>query len=645
MPGICGFVGTPTAVSPAALLANMLDAMRNHAWYVDHRYEDRGTDLALGRTSLGFVNAAEQPAFNEDRTLLAVMEGELYGYAERRRELTAAGHHFRSDSHAELLLHGYEAAGQAFFSDLQGAFVAALWDSRSRQLILVNDRFGMKPLYYAQPAGRLLFASEAKALLADPEVSRKPDPRGIAQYFTFGQLLAEDTLFDGIRYLPAAGWLTYDARTGRLATETHWRLEPEKIRTGTSEAELLDRIDDAFKQAVDRRALGAERLGLSLSGGLDARSILGVMEPGTPLTTVTMGMEGSIDHRNSRQMAEIAGCRHHSYYLNTQFLRDFEKHLRWLVHVTDGHYQSQCVTVPTLPLYRELGIEVLLRGHAGELLHMDKAYSYSLDKAALALRDEAALEAWLFAHLPAFVSTGGAGPLFAEDHPGQMQALARDSLRACLARSAHLDPPVHRVWHLFLTQRLRRETALSLVEFGTLVETRLPFLDNDLVDLLLAVPPEMKLGDRIQTHILRRRRPAFLGIVNTNTGAPLGASKLWQKVAKFRMRVLAKLGVRGYQPYERLGRWLRQELRPLVTNLLLSDRCLGRSVFNPQTVRAVVDGHLNQGHNHTFLLMALLIFELGQREFFDGDGYAAGNEAAANGLPRTSCLPAGTRDS
>src|SRR5204863_9327904 len=153
-------------------------------------------------------------------------------------------------------------------------------------------------------------------------------------------------------------------------------------------------------------------------------------------------------------------------------------------------------------------------------------------------------------------------------------------------------------------------------------ETRLPYLDNDLVDELFAAPPELKLGDAIQAHILRRRRPDFLGVVNVNTGTVVGAGRVRRAVCNFRRRVLAKLGVKGYQPYERLGLWLRRELRPLVMRLLLSDRCLGRGVFDADTLRAVVDDHLHRRKNHTYLLLALMIFETGQRQFVDAEAPA-----------------------
>ncbi len=622
MPGICGLLNNTPHTDIVALHGDMVARLQHYPWYVSEQHMDIAAGIAVGRVSLGFINKAPQPVYNEDRSLLAMMEGEVYDYEEQRKSLAAAGHAFAGDSHAELLLHGYESSGKDFFRGLHGSFAAAIYDRNNRRLILVNDRFGMKPLYYTQAPGRLLFAPEIKALLADADVPRQRNRRGIAQFFTFGQLLGEDTLLEAVRILPAAGWLVYDGTHDQVTLERYWQLEGQPACQGLMQAEILDRLDDAFLRAIDRCVTGNGHLGLSLSGGLDARTILAVIDHArVPITSVTLGMDGSLDHRSSQQLAALTNRRHHSYTLNTDFLSQFEKHMRQLVHLTDGHYLSQCITLPTLPLYRELGIEVLLRGHAGELLHMDKAYSFSLDRQALALQDKTALEDWLFSHLRAFVATDGSGCLFGPTQEGDMRALARESLRACLAESLGMEPLLHRIWHLFIRQRLRRETALSMVEFGSVVETRLPYLDNELIDLLLAIPPGLKIGDTIQMHILRRHRPAFLKVVNSNTGARLGAGFLECFLAKARLKVLSKLGVRGYQPYERLGRWLREDLRGLVNHLLLDERCLGRGVFDPEAVQTIVAHHLSGQKNHTFLLMAMMIFELGQRELFDGDLY------------------------
>jgi asparagine synthase (glutamine-hydrolysing) len=357
---------------------------------------------------------------------------------------------------------------------------------------------------------------------------------------------------------------------------------------------------------------------------MDARTILAVTDPARPLTTLSLGMDGGMDHRSAAAMARLAGRTHRQVVLGEEFLNDFETHLRHMVRLTDGNYLCQCIVMPTLPVYRELGVRVLLRGHAGELMHMTKAYNFSLDRAGLEVGDEAGLRGWLSRHLRAYMVEGTGGKLFAKPLRAEIAALADQSLDDCLRETAGTEPPLHRVWHLFLSQRLRRETAMSLVEFDSVVETRLPYLDNDLVDELFAVPPGLKLGETIQAHILRRTRPDFLGVVNVNTGTCVGAGPVARAAAKFRMKLLAKLGVPGYQPYERLGLWLRRELRPLVRRLLLSDRCLGRGYFDPQTVRAVVEDHLAGRRNHTFLLLALSVFEVGRQEFADGDGTAAG---------------------
>jgi asparagine synthase (glutamine-hydrolysing) len=621
MPGIWGLVSSDPAGGLPALFREMGECLRHHDFYrADvHSVGDHG--VHLGRMTLGFVNAARQPAFNEDGTLLAVMGGEVLDHEEHRRRLRAAGHTFRGDSHAELLLHGYEQSGRDFFRGLNGSFAAAIWDDRRRQLVLANDRFGMKPLYYARTPDRLVFASEIKALLADPAVSRTVSPRGVAQFFTFGHLLGEDTLLESVKLLPAAGWLTFEPDTGRAGLDRYWRLASSLGGPRLDGAEAIDRIDEAFGRAVERCTAGTDRLGISLSGGLDSRTILAAIDTErTPLTAVSLGLDGSIDTLSAGRMARLTRTPHYRYELDGAFLAEFEDHLRWMVHLTDGQYLCQCIVMPTLPFYRRLGIEVLLRGHAGELMHMDKAYNYSVDREALGLRDEAGLRDWLFRRLRTYMVEAVDGPLFTPALRDAAEPLARESLRDCFSDSEGVDPPVHRIWHLFLNQRVRRETGLSLVEFGSRVETRLPYLDNEVIDVLFRTPPGLKLGETIQAHILRRRRPGFLAIANANTGVRVGAGRLTQAAGKARLKVLSKLRVRGYQPYERSGLWLRKDLLPLVNRLLLSDRCLSRGLFEPRTVESVVRQHAEGKRNHAFLLTALMVFEQGQREFFDGDG-------------------------
>src|SRR5262249_23922038 len=156
---------------------------------------DAASGIGLGRMSLGIFNTEPQPFSNADGSLIAVMDGELYDGEQERQRLKARGHVFQGASHIELLLAGFEHEERAFLARLQGCFVAAIWNRKERRLTVLNDRLGMRHVYYAQAPGRLLFASEIKALLADREVTLTRDLRGIAQFFTYGHLLGQTTFF------------------------------------------------------------------------------------------------------------------------------------------------------------------------------------------------------------------------------------------------------------------------------------------------------------------------------------------------------------------------------------------------------------------------------------------------------------------
>lgn len=622
MPGICGIVGQPPQQQ---VFASMLRRLRHADWYHEESRFDEAAGVALGRVALGYVNNEPQPVRCGKTGSLAVMDGEVYGpdkvFVRLARQGSPPG-----TGQAELLLQGYLSEGPAFFSELDGKFTVAIWDAAKRQFVLANDRLGMKPLYFAHASGRLLFASEIKSLLTLPDVSRAPNRRGIIQFFTFGHLWNNDTMYESIEALGPAQCLAYDLDSDKVQRHSYWSLRdvpPGQL----SPAEILDRVDQRLKSQVDAQCKDTEGLGIALSGGLDARTVLALVDHRrVPMKCISLGMEGSLDQRSGRQLAELAGCPFHSYILGEEFKSDFTRHLERMVHLTDGHYLSQCIVMPTLPMYRDLDVRVLLRGHAGELMHMTKAYNFSLDDEGQRLAGADEMEKWLFKNLRAYMLDAVDGPLLTFATEQEAEEVARETLREALAPTDGWTSPLNRISHLFVTQRMRRETAMSLVKFNSVVETRLPYVDADLVQLLFGVPDKMRMHDAIQTHILQRHAPAFMKPANSNTGAAVGASALVKKLSYAKMRVLAKLGVKGYQPYERLGLWLRRELRDQVQALLLDDACLERGTFRPDTVKRVVAQHLENQRNHTFLLLAMMIYELGQRKWSDGQTPATSSQ-------------------
>jgi asparagine synthase (glutamine-hydrolysing) len=613
MPGICGIIDSGIDAARPSLAA-MIRPLAPHPWFVTERCESL-TGAALAAVSLDRLGSQPHLAAYEQSSLACVIDGEFYNTSELTQSLPLElrKQPGSTQSDAALLLAGWRHEGSAFLKRINGSFSAMIWDAERREATVVTDRFGNRPLYYATVNGRLLFSSRVKSLTADPDFSLAIDPRGLAQFFTFGHYLGESTSL-GAKIVPVAAIWTWHADRGTWNKQTYHTWAEAYQHKHARAADWIEAIGDAFRRAVDRQTTNTPNLGLSLSGGLDARTILAAIDvERTPLQTVCLGIAGSLDHRCAQRLATLAGCQNHSHVLDTQFLANYRRHLEWMVELTDGQYLSQCIVMPTLPLYRKLGIEVLLRGHAGELMHMCKAYNYSLDEEALSLVGGSQLEAWLLKRLPAYMLDGVKKPLFAGDLWTDLAHHARTSLADDISATVSADPPAQQIWQLFITQRLRRETVLSLNEFRSVAETRLPILDNELIAILLAAPPSLKLGEEIQSALLRRFRPEFLGVVNANTGTRVGAGPWMRKFSSLKLRALAKLGLPGYQPYERLGLWLKRELRDMVSNILLDPQTLDRGVYEPDGIRAVVENHQAGKANHTYLIMALMIFELGQR--------------------------------
>ncbi len=617
MPGICGIASRHSEVPDCELLNRMLLSMRHHAEDVVRLSAKEGESAGLGVVHLPFAADHQTPL--ETSELTAVFSGEIYNREELRNFLKTQGISVESAARDwEVFVAGVTQIGSEFLKQVDGKFCAAIWDRGQQKLFLITDKFGLKPIYHAEAESRLLFASEIKSLLCDSNVSRDQNPRGLAQFFSLGHFWNNDTFYDSIRVIPAATLAAYDLRTGKLECQRYWKMAPNRNLGELSENEWIERIDDRLKASVDAQTLDTEHLGIALSGGLDARTVLGLTDhKRVAMTCFSLGMEGSLDVNSARRLAGLAGYPYHFCTLDENFLGNFSRHLERMVELTDGHYLSQCIVLPTFPLIREWGIRVLLRGHAGELMHLHKAYNFSLDQSVRKIRGQQDLEAWLLKRLSAYMLEAVDGPLLVQADTQERERLVRESIREALEETSDWETPINRISQLFLTQRLRRETALSLMKFQSVTETRLPFMDSRLIELLLSCPPELRMGETLQAAILRRRIPEFLAPANSNTGARVGAPKLVRQAALFRMKVLGKLGFKGHQPYERLGLWLRTSLRTLVEEILLSSECLDRGVFVPETVRGVVKQHLGNQRNHTFLLLSMMIFEMGQRRFAD----------------------------
>lgn len=587
---MAGILGIAASSHSAEIFPKMLCFAKLFPWYETSVF---GNFAACGLKDLGTC------VTRANRTL--IFYGEIF---------SAPGS--TSAEAANYLLEGLEANGRSFLTRVDGRFQAALWDEGTQKLTLFCDQFATRPLYWTQTEDSFLFAPQIKTLLQHSGVKRSLDPEALVDFFTWGQYFHSRTSVSGIELLPPGGFFTWDAVSKKLTKERYFVFrgrDSETTLTETVEAirhSILQQTQETFSDGKG----DPETLGISLSGGLDARSILGMIprELQRRMTSVALGVPGSADHHLAAQLAQKAGTRHFNYELNTDFLFHYDDFLTEMVRLTDGQYLSSSIVIPTLKFYREQNIRTLLRGHAGELFHMGKAYAFSMTNAERSAMSDGILSPkdWAFAHLQAFMLDGVNSDLLRGMPRIQCAELAKKSLNRALEETG--EERENAIWKLYLSQRVFREIPLSMRKFDSHVNIRLPFLNRGLIENVFQLPSSQRMGETIQKALLERWRPDFLEVKNVNTGTFIGAGRIRQKAAGLRHRILAKLNVPGYQPYEKMGLWLRRELKPLVSQLLLKDGLRDRSIFDPDTITEVVHSH-NAGKNHTYLILALLILE------------------------------------
>lgn len=283
---------------------------------------DRRVVLGHRRLSIVDVSAAgHQPMTNEDGSVVITFNGEIYNHAELRRALRLDDRHeFRSRTDTEVLVHLYEERHLEMLRAIDGMFAFGVWDRTRRRLLLARDRMGKKPLYYTLVAGRLLFASELKALLGHPDVARRLDPVALNQYLTFSNVPEPRTMFEGIRKLPAGHLLTCNER-GSVTIERYWSpLDGHSWTRPLSRGEAVERVRDLVKGAVRKRLMADVPVGAFLSGGVDSSTNVALMSRlvSTPLRTFTVEFTGFGPAENfhdvpyARKVASMFGCEHAS---------------------------------------------------------------------------------------------------------------------------------------------------------------------------------------------------------------------------------------------------------------------------------------------------------------------------------------------
>lgn len=551
---MCGIVGIYEYGSERKVDDGLIDTMRDT---VAHRGPDGvGTyisprcDVGLGHRRLSIIDLstdANQPMSNEDNSLWLVFNGEIYNHAEIRAELERIGGHRWKTSHSdtEMILHAFEEWGIDCVDKFRGQFAIALWDERERALWLIRDRVGVKPLYYTIANGRVAFASEIKALLRIPDIKRSVDVDALYHYLSFLTTPAPDTLFEGIRKLPAGCWMRIGA-DGNVRGERYW--DPLDYRvdlSGMSDAQIAEIVLEELRTAVQLRKVSDVPVGVFLSGGIDSSTNTALFSEGegAPVKTFSIGYDGHYkSYQNELDYAELmansVGATYYEQRLSIDDLIDF---LPRMVQLQDEPIADPvCVPVYYVSkLARDNGVTVCQVGEGADELfwgyphwklmrHLQMADNLpvpaALKRAGLGMlgavgRGEASYYEWLRrGSLNQPVFWGGA-EAFTEVH--KMRLLSPDLRERFthLTSWEALEPIYQRYqkkavdpsilgWMTYLDLNLRLPELLLMrvdkMAMGVSLEGRVPFLDHKLVELAMSIPDDVKTRNGELKHILKQ---------------------------------------------------------------------------------------------------------------------------------------------
>jgi len=507
--------------------------------------------VAFGHRRLSIVDlsdAGHNPMPNEDGTIWITFNGEIYNHRALRTELEAKGHRYRSHCDTETIIHLYEEEGPRCVERLQGMFAIAIWDERRRELFLARDRLGIKPLYYARPAGGFVFGSEIKALLAHPAIAADLDEDAFFHYLTFVCTPAPLTMFSGISKLAPAQRMTVRA-DGSVVTDTFWTPMAERVEREVetmSEEEMEERLLALLRASIEKRMMADVPFGVFLSGGVDSSTNVALMSElmSDPVRTFSVAFRGHERYNEleyARAIAHRFGTDHNEVVLDWDDLVSFLPEM--IFHQDEPIADWVCVPLHYVAkLARESGTIVVQVGEGSdELFHGYDSYLTAarfrrrvwdpLQRVPTPIRRGAGYAATTLARRigrgevhALQVAEAGAGRLpfwgGAISYQGaiKQRVLAQngrvvpDSYEVVRGfwEAAERERPgadlLQKMTYLELKQRLA-ELLLMRVDkmtMATSVEARVPFLDHDLVEFAMALPPEMKVRGGVGKYLLKR---------------------------------------------------------------------------------------------------------------------------------------------
>jgi asparagine synthase (glutamine-hydrolysing) len=565
-------------------------------------------NLALGHRRLSIIDlsqAGHQPMSNRANGIWITYNGEIYNFRELRQELQAAGHHFFSQTDTEVILHLYEQYGDEAVSKLNGIFAFALWDGRKNRLVLARDRYGAKPLYYTIQNDLLAFASEIKSILQVDGIRARLDYQALSAYFTFQNTYGETTLFDGIRLLKPGHMLVFEE--GSPVLKRYWDFD---FHEGTDRGEkyYTEQLREILESGISRQLVADVPVGSYLSGGLDSGTITALASRSIPrLMTFTGGfdiatatsIENFFDERQKAEMmSREFGTEHYQMVIHAG-------DLEWALPRVIWHAEDLRVgmSYPHYYLSQLAGkfVKVVLAGAGGD--EILAGYPWRYDLIDHSSPDQ--FESSLYQYWSRLVHDSDKSAFFTPETLDRIGAYTPfDSFREILGPTRTEDPLKRALYFdakTFLHGILVIEDKLSMAHS---LESRVPFLDNDLVDFAMGIPSK---------YLVNRN---WSEAVKTDTNLS-GKYILRRAMSGILPAAIIENRKQGFSAPDQS--WYMSQLLEYIRSIILSPRSLDRGYFRREYLEKIIDEHTSGRINHRLLIWSLLSFEWWNRLFLDGD--------------------------
>lgn len=639
MPGLVGVIGKEIKSRTGSTL---IDKMAESIKYIPSDHVDKWEDeyLSIARVHHGIINPETQPIYNEDKSLFIFMDGEVFDYQAEKEFLIGKGHVFRyTDNDAEFCLHLYEEYSFDAFEKLNGSFLIAISDINRHDLLLVNDRFSSRPLFYYQDGKDLIFGSQLRSILEYDDLPRDLDKEAVLQFFVFQRVLGNRTYYKDIKTLMPATVL--QIKNNNISFRHYWQMG-YKIENHSNQY-YIDRLAKAIKNAVDRRTQDNLKYGILLSSGLDARVVLAASDK--KMKAYTFGdFENATEVKLAKRIAKAKNCEHVFLKRNFDYYPDLVEEA---VDITDGMFDfTHSHWLGFLNQIRQ-EVDILFTGfELGRLfrgavlpfrqLHLMK-FNIStpfLDKIELNDLSEAILDK----HKYVFRDFGAISKLFKNLSEKRCYSLMKNSIDKILKETfmTHGDTYEYENSNLFSEQSLDKDNnphnawdyfnlhsgfsrfviSPNLLCIPPYIDERTIMYDNELFDVYLSMPPHLRANAKIYRKIFRKIAPKVLSIPDANTYLPLNAPWLLHWIGSLikgkilQLRILLNHNQSRFGTYINLAELIRKnkKLRNMIKGTIEDDKSIDPNIFNKKQINNIFNDHMQRKQNNSLIILRILTF-------------------------------------